>query len=54
MTRYAVTVEYTGDVIVEADSPEQARAEVEAQLPNRSPDSDYYHAEVVDVQEEDE
>ena len=52
MTEYAVTVQYTGDFIVEADSPEAAEAHVQAIIPHSTPDSDWYFTEITDVKEE--
>jgi hypothetical protein len=52
VTEYAVTVEYTGDFVVEADSADEARARVEAIIPSSTPDSDWYFVQIVDVKEE--
>jgi hypothetical protein len=52
MTEYAVTVEYTGDFIVEADSPDAARAHVQEIIPSSTPDSDWYFVQITDVREE--
>ena len=52
MTEYAVTVEYTGDFMVDADSPEEAREHVVQIMDYSTPDSDWYFRQVVDVREE--
>ena len=52
MTEYAVTVTYTGDFIVEADSPEAAEAHVQAIIPHSMPDSDWYLCQIDGVREE--
>ena len=54
MTEYAVTVQYTGDFIVEAETPDEAELKVESIIgTGTSPDSDWYLTEVVGVREED-
>lgn len=52
MTEYAVTVQYTGDFVVDADSEDEARAHVEAIIPSSTPDSDWYFVEITDVRVE--
>jgi hypothetical protein len=52
MTEYAVTVEYTGDFIVEADSPEAATDHVEKIIPRSMPDTDWYFCQITAVKEE--
>ena len=50
MTEYAVTVEYTGDFLVEADSPDAAEAQVaELMAMSSTPDSDWYFVKIVGV-----
>ena len=53
MTKYAVTVEFTGDFIVEAGGPEEAEEHVQNLLPHATPDSDWYFTQITDVKEED-
>ena len=52
MTEYAVTVEYTGDFMVEAESADEARDHVESIMNMSTPDSDWYFKQIVDVREE--
>jgi hypothetical protein len=52
MTEYAVTVEYTGDFIVEAESAEEAEQHVESIMNMSTPDSDWYFKEIVEVKEQ--
>jgi hypothetical protein len=52
MTEYAVTVQYTGDFIVEAESAEEAENHVEHIMGMSTPDSDWYFKEIVGVKEE--
>lgn len=52
MTTYAVTVQYTGDFIVDAETAEDAEKYVASIIPHATPETDWYLVEIEGIREE--